>query len=110
MFKDRPKRPEYPGKKPLGAKTRTNNKLTPIWHRCRDFIPVHIGGRPVLSQTDLTILALPKRDTVETFMSNPFLKGTIFSVNCLPGFCKSRLCHLWIEGYLYANTRFVKEG
>ena len=48
----------------------------------------------MLSKTDLTTLALLKRDTVETVMSNPFLKGTIFSVNCLPGFCKSRLCHL----------------
>ena len=58
------------------------------------FYSGHTGGRPVLSKTDLTTLALLKRDTVETLMSNPFLKGTTFSVNCLPGFCKSRLCHL----------------
>ena len=39
-----------PGKKPLGSRERTNNKLNAhLWRRRRDLNPGHIGGRRVLS-------------------------------------------------------------
>ena len=38
-----------PGEKPLGARERTNNKLSPHMVRRRDLNPGHTGGRRVLS-------------------------------------------------------------
>ena len=42
-------KPEYPKKKTLGTKERTNNKLNPHMVSTQDSYPGHIGGRQVLS-------------------------------------------------------------
>ena len=42
-------KPEYPEKKTLGTKERTNNKLNPHMVSTQDSYPGHIGGRQVLS-------------------------------------------------------------
>ena len=42
-------KPEYPEKKTLGTKERTNNKLNPHMVSTQDSYPGHIGGRQVLA-------------------------------------------------------------
>ena len=63
-------------------------------------------GTRLLSQTDLTTFASLKRDTVETFMSDPILKRPVFWSKFSPSFWKVSIFSLIDRSPLVSEYTF----